>query len=341
MATLNPAHLHESAPPHDDKLRDKKRRRKKAGSDDSDERRWHHKVLDGYKFERRIGSGSFGDCYSGVEIATRRHICVKVEDTEAVRAKLQSEHMIMKLIEKRSVGKELLIPRALHITSDPPYNVLVQELLGPSLEDIFQKCNKSFDAKTVLMLAPLIIDTIQQVHESGVIHKDIKPHNFLLGRGEAAHKVYIIDFGLSKKYHQEGKHQTFRIGRSLIGTARYVGLNIHRGYEASRRDDMESIAYMLLYFLRGRLPWQGVGSNVSKQKRNELIHTSKESTSAVTLCEGFPTSFRSYLQYVKTLEFMQDVDYDYCRHLFREDYLRIYGAVDYSQYIWARHGVYP
>ena len=328
--------------PDDTKLKDaKKRKKKRCDSDSSEQRRWRGKVIDGYKVDRRVGRGSFGDCYSGYEVATNRAICVKVEDPDQIRPKLQSEHSIMKLIEKRTTHTELLIPRALHITTDPPYNVLVQDLLGPSLEDIFQRCEKKFDPMTVLMIAPLIIDTIQIVHAAGVIHKDIKPHNFLLGRGKNAHKVYIIDFGLSKKYHSEGKHIPFRIGRSLIGTARYVGLNVHRGYEASRRDDMESIAYMLIYFLRGRLPWQGIGSSISKQKRNELIHTGKESTSSVTLCEGYPIAFRSYLQYVKSLEFMQDIDYGYCRNLFVEDLHRLYGKPDYSRYTWTEMGVYP
>eukprot|EP00754_Rhynchopus_humris_P013347 Rhum_TRINITY_DN14323_c0_g1::Rhum_TRINITY_DN14323_c0_g1_i3::g.80420::m.80420/K02218/CSNK1, CKI; casein kinase 1 len=327
----------------DTREKERRRRRKRAESPDSEELSWQGRVIDRFRIINRIGSGSYGDCYKGVDERTNTGVCLKLENSEDVRPKLHDEHQIMKLIEKRSAGQQLRLPRALHLTSLPPYNILVQDLLGPSLEDIFQKCDKSLDDQTVLLLAPLVIDAIEQVHHAGVIHKDIKPHNFLLGKGETAHKVYVIDFGLSKKYRSEGRHLGFRLGRNLTGTSRYVGLNIHRGYEASRRDDMESIGYMFMYLLKGRLPWQGVGGpGLPKAKRNEIIHTSKESTPLTTLCEGYPQSFMDYLRYCKSLEFTQEINYDYLRSLFYRDYQAAYGnGQDYSRYTWTRLGIYP
>eukprot|EP00754_Rhynchopus_humris_P013348 Rhum_TRINITY_DN14323_c0_g1::Rhum_TRINITY_DN14323_c0_g1_i4::g.80422::m.80422 len=326
-----------------DKVYEKKRRRKRGSSEDSEDRKWSGKEVDGFRVGRKLGRGTFGVCYRGYDLNSSQETCLKIENGNEVRPKLHAEYSMMKLIEKRSAGQQLRLPRALHLTSLPPYNILVQDLLGPSLEDIFQKCDKSLDDQTVLLLAPLVIDAIEQVHHAGVIHKDIKPHNFLLGKGETAHKVYVIDFGLSKKYRSEGRHLGFRLGRNLTGTSRYVGLNIHRGYEASRRDDMESIGYMFMYLLKGRLPWQGVGGpGLPKAKRNEIIHTSKESTPLTTLCEGYPQSFMDYLRYCKSLEFTQEINYDYLRSLFYRDYQAAYGnGQDYSRYTWTRLGIYP
>ena len=140
------------------------------------------------------------------------------------------------------------------------YNVLVMELLGNSLEDLFQKQHKQFSIKTTCMLGIQMIDRIEWVHNKLIVHRDIKPDNFVMGRGDSAHIVYLLDFGLSKKYWSShlNSHLKFTINKKLTGTARYASINALRGCEQSRRDDLEAIGYVLLYFLRGSLPWQGL-----------------------------------------------------------------------------------
>lgn len=139
-------------------------------------------------------------------------------------------------------------------------NYMIIDLLGPNIEDLFSLCNKKFNLKTVLLLADQMLQRIEYVHSKSYIHRDIKPENFLMGLGKKTHIVHIIDFGLSKKYRDPKtlQHIPYRENKTLTGTARYASINAHLGIEQSRRDDLEAIAYMLIYLIKGYLPWQGI-----------------------------------------------------------------------------------
>ncbi|KAH8064027.1 protein kinase [Aureococcus anophagefferens] len=203
------------------------------------------------------------------------------------------------------------------------YNVMVMDLLGPSLEDLFNYCGRKFNLKTVLMLADQLVSRLEYVHTKSFIHRDVKPDNFLIGLGKRQHVIHVIDFGLAKKYRDPRSHQhiPYRENKNLTGTARYASINTHIGIEQSRRDDLESLGYVLMYLIRGSLPWQGLKANTKKLKY-ERIMDRKMSTSTESLCKGFPAEFRSYFEYCRSLRFEDRPDYAYLKRLFKELFYR-------------------
>ena len=190
------------------------------------------------------------------------------------------------------------------------------ELLGKSLEDIFQAQQKKFTVKTVAMIGIQMLDRLEFIHSKNIIHRDIKPDNFVLGLDNKSHIIYILDFGLSKKFRSSRTHQhiKFSVNKKLTGTARYASINALKGCEQSRRDDLEAIGYVLLYFLRGSLPWQGLHVNKGEDRYKKILQK-KKGTSAEDLCKGFPNEFVEYINYTRNLEFEADPDYKFLRGL--------------------------
>jgi casein kinase 1 len=190
------------------------------------------------------------------------------------------------------------------------HNILVIDLLGPSLEDLFDHCNRRFSIKTVVMVAKQMVPSslrslpylsnieqlsrVQTIHEKNLIYRDIKPDNFLIGRpnSKAANVIHVIDFGMAKQYRdpKTKQHIPYRERKSLSGTARYMSINTHLGREQSRRDDLEALGHVFMYFLRGGLPWQGLKAATNKQKY-EKIGEKKQTTAIKDLCDGFPGMF--------------------------------------------------
>lgn len=266
-----------------------------------------------YRLGRKIGSGSFGEIYLGTDVTNSEEVAIKLECVKAKHPQLQIEAKIYKLMQG-GVG----IPCLKWSGTEGGYNVLVLQLLGPSLEDLFNFCGRRFKLKTVLLLADQIITRVEYIHSKNFIHRDIKPDNFLMGLGKRGNLVYLIDFGLAKRYRDSRSHQhiPYRENKNLTGTARYASINTHLGIEQARRDDMESLGYVLMYFLRGSLPWQGLKAGTRRQKY-ERISERKMQTPVEVLCEGYPLEMAVYLNFCRGLHFDNRPDYSYLRNLFR------------------------
>ncbi|XP_076946212.1 casein kinase 1-like protein 2 [Bidens hawaiensis] len=282
-------------------------------------------VANKFRLGKKIGSGSFGEIYLGTNIQTNEEVAIKLESAKTKHPQLQYESRLYKILQG-GTG----IPNVRWYGVEGDYNVLVMDLLGPSLEDLFNFCSRKLSLKTVLMLADQMINRVEFIHIKSFLHRDIKPDNFLMGLGRRANQVYAIDFGLAKKYRDSTTHNhiPYRENKNLTGTARYASMNTHLGIEQSRRDDLESLGYVLMYFLRGSLPWQGLKAGNKKQKY-ERISEKKVSTSIESLCRGYPTEFASYFHYCRSLRFEDKPDYAYLKRIFRDLFIREGFQFDY------------
>ena len=281
-----------------------------------------------YKLTKIIGSGSFGFVYKGINIIDKKGVAVKVEKKD----------MGFNLLEKESYYlynlKGIGVPEVVSYGFSGKYNILVQTLLGESLGKIFYKNNYHFPLKDICMFSIQILDRIEYVHSKYIIHRDIKPENFLIGNPDK-YMIYIIDFGLSKKYKSSrtNKHVQFRLTKKFTGTARYASLNSIRGSEQSRRDDLEAIGYMLLYFFNGgKLPWQGVSCK-QKAEKYVKIYTMKKNLNLDEFCKNMPREIIYFMNYARGLEFEQKPDYNYLRSLF-ENVLKENRTINDLHFSW-------
>ena len=267
-------------------------------------------IFDRYKLIKKLGSGSFGSIYSAEY--NNKKFAIKLEEKNKGQNLLENEAYIMSYL--RGPG----LPYVKSYGYSNKHNILVMELMGKSLEDIFEDfIVKKMSTRCVCNIGYQMIEILEYIHNKHVIHRDIKPDNFVVGLNEKKKYIYILDFGLSKKYRSSRtlKHYQIVKNKNLTGTARYASINALNGLTQSRRDDLEAIGYVLMYFLRGRLPWQGIPVK-NKEDRYRKIMEKKIATSAEELCQGFPNEFAEYVNYTRNLEYEQDPDYIYLRNLF-------------------------
>ncbi|KAI1289931.1 Casein kinase I isoform gamma-2 [Halotydeus destructor] len=283
-----------------------------------------------YILGKVLGRGSFGE----IRLAHRtddesKKVAIKLElisNRRHRRSTLEMEAKFYQLIKEKAIEREHFA-KFHGLTVFGMYRALIVELLGPSLDDCLRKCHGRFTIKTVLQIAVQLMDRFESLHNIEIVYRDVKPENFLLGLpgGPRGSQLHIVDFGLSKKLtDDQGNHIPYKEGPGTTGTARYMSLRAHSGGEQSRRDDMAAIGYMLVYLIKGSLPWQGLARRLKLEGVRDISHTRlqeeiaaiKSQTTIGELCTGLPKVFAKYMRLVRELQFTEKPDYSTYRTLF-------------------------
>jgi casein kinase 1 epsilon len=240
----------------------------------------------------KIGSGCFGSIYKGQNIRTKEYVAIKVEHITHDLKLLKNESIIYQYLN----GCEG-IPHVKWFGKDENNYYMVINLCGDSLQDLMNK-NNQFSLLLVLKLGIKIVSIVKTIHEKGLVHRDIKPDNFLFGLNKI-NNIYLIDFGFCKSYIENGEHNKIKRTSKMIGSMNYASISSHKCYDLSRRDDLESICYMLIYFYMGSLPWNTVSNEQTIiNLKNEILNNNK-----------IPLVLLDFLRYSRSMEYEEKPNY--------------------------------
>lgn len=263
--------------------------------------------------EDKLGQGSFSSVFIG-KYKNNIPVAIKIDENTMKKRLLYEYKIYTRLRELQGVSIPLIYEfiEGEKTKICPIRYLMIMELLDHSLENIFDKNQKKLPLGFIIKLSINIIDILENIHKLSIVHRDIKPANFMFKNNI----LYLVDFGLSCCYrNRKGEHIPLNYNKSLIGTLRYTSINIHLGIEPSRRDDLESVSYMLLYLILGRLPWQGNKCRDTK-KLTKIVGDIKYMTNFEKLCHNIPKCFYDFVAYCKNLKFEEEPDYFYIKSLF-------------------------
>ena len=254
-----------------------------------------------YKIIEMIGNGSFGVIYKGQNIRTNEFVAIKVEPIQHNLKLLKRETTIYTYLQHCSY-----IPTIKWFGKDNLHYYMVISLLGPSLKECKHKYPQStFSLPLISKIAIKIISILKTIHSKGLIHRDVKPDNFLFGENNF-NQLYVIDFGFCKSYLINGKHMQMKETHHLIGSMNYASIHSHLNMELSRRDDLESAMYILLYLHSGSLPWNDdTDSNIIMQKKQDIVYNTQ-----------LPSVLIETLAYIRELNFEEEPNYSFIQSNF-------------------------
>ena len=268
-----------------------------------------------YKPLELISHGNYNYIYKGINTENNEDVAIKLESRNTSSENQLLENEISFLYMLRHIPGVVKIITTGHTKK---YNILIEPLLGSSLYTLYLEHNKNFNLKDICQISIQCIERLESVHNKGIIHCDIKPENFLIGLKDKR-IIYLIDFGLSRKYRSDRtkNHIQFSITKTMIGTARYASRNAICGLQLSRRDDLESLSYTILYFLTKKLPWQGIKAK-TLEKRYKKIYDKKEELEKWDKFKEIPEQIQNFIKYCKNLGFTEEPDYNLMKNLFNE-----------------------
>lgn len=256
-----------------------------------------------YKLLEKIGEGSFGSIYKGENIRTKELVAIKIEPISNNTKLLKNESIIYQFL----INTEGM-PNVKWFGKDSCNYYMVINLLGESLQSLKER-KGTFSLKLVLQIGIQIINLLRKLHNKGLVHRDIKPDNFLLGLNNKNKQIYIIDFGFCKTFINNDKHIEMKKTNNIIGTTNFASVNAHEFNELSRRDDLESLGYMLIYFYLGELIWKDYSNN-------EMIRVMKNN---IMNDESIPKIILKYFLIIKDLSFKEKPNYDLLINMFKNE----------------------
>ena len=290
-------------------------------------------IFNKYSIKYLISKGSFGEVYLGTNKIDGKDYALKIEDTKKNNSLLMDE--CHTLIYLKGPG----IPSVISFGISGKYNILVENLLGKSIFDIWKEKNKKFDLRDTCTFAIKALSLLEYIHSKDYLHRDIKPENFLVGNPDNS-ELYLIDFGNARKYRSSrtGKHIKFIKNNLILGTLLFLSKNALSGIEQTRKDELESLGLVIIYLYIGSLPWSILKYKDLNQEIKR-IRKIREEITIENMCKGMPQEMNNYMNYVKNLKYEEKPDYEYLRSLFMNVLRKI--GVNEPLFSWAAINISP